>query len=173
MVRQGRHLEIVPPASNQNTGGRIVHIELDERTVLRRSPEVEQERAIAIYDLIEDNTFSPAGHLEGAYHLHLSIEDHRLHFDIRSVDDTPLETLSLGMAPFRTIVRDYFLICESYYDAIKRLTPSQIETIDMARRSLHDEGAQQLLDRLAGRIDMDNNTARRLFTLICVLHIRG
>lgn len=163
----------VPPPSNQNAVGRIVHIELDERTVVRRSAEVEHERAVAIYDLIEENAFCPVGSDLDAFRLHLSIEENRLQFDIRGADDTPVERVMLSIMPFRRIVRDYFQICESYYDAIKRLSPSQIEAIDMGRRGLHNDGSKLLMDRLSGRVEMDFNTARRLFTLICVLHIRG
>lgn len=152
----------------------IAKIFLDEATILRRSPEVEQERAVAIYDLLEHNHFAPAGGLDGPFHLHLRIEDHsRLVLDIRDVENASQREVSVPLMPLRRLIRDYFQICESYYDAIKRLTPSQIETIDMARRGLHDEGSQSLLDRLKGDVEVDFDTARRLFTLVCVLHIRG
>lgn len=153
---------------------RIARIFLDEASIIRRSPEVEQERAVAIYDLLEANQFSPKGELVGPFHLHLRIEDHnRLVFDVRSVGDESLREITVPLLPLRRLIRDYFQICESYYDAIKKLTPSQIETIDMARRGLHDEGSDILLDRLKETVDVDFDTARRLFTLICVLHIRG
>lgn len=151
----------------------IVHISLEERTVLRRSAEVEQERAIAVYDLLEENRFRPAGGGEGPYHLHLSIEENRLIFDVRGTDEQHRVSVAMHLAPFRRVVRDYFQICESYYDAIKRLSPSQIEAIDMGRRGLHNEGSSMLRERLEGRIAVDHDTARRLFTLLCVLHIRG
>lgn len=151
----------------------IVHITLDERTVLRRSPEVEQERAIAVYDLLEQNRFRPDAAGAGPYHLHLRIEDQRLVFDIRDTGDAERTAVRLPLTPFRRVVRDYFQICESYYDAIKRLSPSQIEAIDMGRRGLHNDGSRLLQERLEGRIAMDFDTARRLFTLLCVLHIRG
>ena len=173
MKRQGTPIGDVTEPKKQNAAGRIVHIELDERSVARRGPEVEQERAIAIYDLIEENTFTPAGCDGGALHLHLSIDDGRLHFDIRDSEERPVDRLAVPMEPFRRTVREYFMVCETYYDAIKRLTPSQIETIDMGRRALHDDGSHQLMDRLHGRVEMDFKTARRLFTLICVLHMRG
>ncbi len=173
MAQHGTHIETVPAPSNQNAVGRIVHIELDERTVPRRSAEVEQERAIAIYDLIEENSFTPTGFAEGSFRLHLSVEENRLTFDIHDSADAPLDRITLSMSSFRRVIREYFMICESYYDAIKRLTPLQIETIDMGRRGLHDEGSQLLIERLQGRVDMDFKTARRLFTLICVLHMRG
>jgi uncharacterized protein (UPF0262 family) len=153
---------------------RIVHVTLDERTVLRRKPEVEHERAVAIFDLLEENQFHCCEHGDaGPYHLHLSIEDNRLVFDIRCEDDSALTKIALPISTFKTIVRDYFMVCESYYAAIKKSSPSQIEAIDMGRRGLHNEGSEILRERLAGKVEMDLQTARRLFTLICVLHIRG
>jgi uncharacterized protein (UPF0262 family) len=152
---------------------RISKVSLDERTVVRRSAEVEHERAVAIFDLIEENTFSPTSRDGGPFSLHLSIEENRLVLDIRSEDENPVARILLALGPFRRVVKDYFTVCESYYAAIKTATPSQIEAIDMGRRGLHDEGAELLRERLAGKVEMDGNTARRLFTLICVLHIRG
>jgi uncharacterized protein (UPF0262 family) len=153
---------------------RIAKIELDEHTVVRRNPDVEHERAVAIFDLLEENSFTPVGdNLSGPYHLHLGIEENRLVFDVRSVQGEPLTKLQLPLTPFRGIVKDYFTICESYYTAIKRSSPTQIEALDMGRRALHNEGSDLLRERLEGKIDLDLNTARRLFTLICVLHIRG
>ncbi len=153
---------------------RIDQIFLDETSIVRRSPEVEQERAVAIYDLLESNHFAPVVDVEGPYHLHLRIEDHnRLILDIRDVSDQALREIPVPLIPLRRLIRDYFQVCESYYEAIKRLTPSQIETIDMARRGLHDEGADILMERLHGEVEVDFDTARRLFTLVCVLHIRG
>lgn len=154
--------------------GRIVKVVLDERTVVRRKPEVEHERAVAIFDLLEDNSFRLKEHPEILrYHLHLSIEENRLVVDTRTTDDTPIDKVVIPVTPFRSIVKDYFLICESYYNAIKRSTPAQIEAIDMGRRGLHNEGSEMLRERLADKVEMDLQTARRLFTLICVLHIRG
>ena len=152
---------------------RIVHIALDERNVIRRSPEVEQERAIAVYDLLEDNRFRPSNAGSGPYHLHLRVEESRLIFDVRGTENDPRCAIPMSLSPFRGIVNDYFQICESYYNAIKTLSPSQIETIDMARRGLHNEGSNELQERLAAKIAMDFDTARRLFTLLCILHIRG
>ena len=153
---------------------RIVSLDLDEKTVLRRSPEIEHERAVAIFDILEENRFAPIGHDGGPYDLKLSIEDRqRLFLDIHAENGAPVERVTLSVTPFRRIVKDYFHICESYFDAIKRLSPSQIETIDMARRGLHNDGSDMLSERLRDKIDMDQDTARRLFTLICVLHIRG
>ncbi|MCG7349625.1 UPF0262 family protein [Sphingomonas sp. ACRSK] len=156
---------------------RIIDVSLDERTILWRNADVEQERRIAIYDLLEGNRFAPqrvhADGYAGPYRVRLRVEDGRLAIDIRRADDTPLETLVLGLARFRRPIRDYFAICDSYYQALRQATPQQIETIDMARRGLHNEGAELLIERLAGKIEIDFDTARRLFTLICVLHIRG
>ncbi|MFO0295652.1 MAG: UPF0262 family protein [Rhodospirillales bacterium] len=151
---------------------RILRIELDERTVLRRSPEVEHERAVAIADLLDANRFAPVGHSGGPYALTLSVEEGRLAFDIAPREGPPPPRLLLPLLPFRRVVRDYFVVCESYYDAIKHAGPGRIEAIDMARRALHDEGAEMLRARLADRVEVDGGTARRLFTLVCVLHMR-
>lgn len=156
------------------TKRRIVNVVLDEKTVVRRKPEVEHERAVAIFDLLEDNSFALVEHADaGPYHLHLLIEDNRLILDVRSTAEQPIDKVVIPVSPFRSIVKDYFLICESYYNAIKRATPAQIEAIDMGRRGLHNEGSEMLRERLADKVEMDLQTARRLFTLICVLHIRG
>ena len=152
---------------------RIINVLLDERTVVRRSPQVEHERKVAIYDLLEENRFALVGHEGGPYNLHLGIEENRLVFDIRDTADKPLTKFNLPLSTFRRIVKDYFLICESYYEAIKKLSPSQIEAIDMGRRGLHNEGGELLRERLQDKVDVDMDTARRLFTLICVLHIRA
>jgi len=157
---------------------RIADLILDERTVVRRSPDVEHERKVAIFDLLEENSFAPVGSSGGPYVLHLAIEENRLVFDIRlepaaGVDAEPHGKVLLSLTPFRKLIKDYFLICESYYDAIKTAAPAQIEAIDMGRRGLHNEGSQLLKDRLEGKIEIDFDTARRLFTLICVLHIKG
>ncbi|MDX1422417.1 MAG: UPF0262 family protein [Kiloniellales bacterium] len=152
---------------------RLVKVSLDERTVVRRNADVEHERAVAIFDLLEENHFALVGDRQGPYNLHLSVQDNRLLFDIRDEADQPIETVALPLAPFRRIVKDYFTICESYFDAIKTASPSKIEAIDMGRRGLHNEGSEILRDRLDGRIEVDFDTARRLFTLLCVLHIRG
>jgi len=151
---------------------RIAGITLDERTVVRRSPDIEHERAIAIFDLLEENHFAPASGLDGPFHLHLSIEENRLSIDVRSPANRADETILLPLAPFRGIVRDYFMVCESYYQAIRRSSLAQIEAIDVGRRSLHDEGSALLVERLADKVVIDHDTARRLFTLICVLHLR-
>ncbi|MDJ0949322.1 MAG: UPF0262 family protein [Alphaproteobacteria bacterium] len=157
--------------SKQNA--RIANVVLDERTVVRRNPDVEHERAVAIYDLLEENYFAPNCGQDGPYELLLSIEENRLLFDIRSEAGAPVSTVPLPLAAFRRIVKDYFTVCESYYSAIKTASPSQIEAIDMGRRGLHNEGSDLLKERLAGKIDIDFATARRLFTLLCVLHFKG
>jgi uncharacterized protein (UPF0262 family) len=152
---------------------RLIHVQLDEKTFVRRKPEVEHERAIAIYDLLEENSFHPIGDDGGPYSLHISLADNRLRLDIRSEAGDPLTEVAIPLAIFRGIVKDYFIVCESYYGAIKHSTPSRIEAIDLGRRALHDEGAVMLRERLADKVEIDLKTARRLFTLICVLHIRG
>jgi uncharacterized protein (UPF0262 family) len=156
---------------------RISHIELDEATILWRNADIEQERRIAVFDLIEENLFRPvraaaAGHA-GPYRLRLAVSDGRLVMDIADGENQPLETLILGLGRFRRPVRDYFAICDSYYQAIRKATAQEIETIDMARRAIHNDAAEILLERLDGKVETDFPTARRLFTLICVLHIRG
>jgi uncharacterized protein (UPF0262 family) len=163
----------MPPSEGGGGKHCIVKVTLDEKTVVRRSPEVEHERAVAIFDLIEENHFAPIGCRSGPYSLHLAIVENRLVFDIRNEAGKPIGKLVLALSPFRRIVKDYFTVCESYYQAIKSASPSQIEAIDMGRRGLHNEGSDLLRERLAGKVDLDSNTARRLFTLICVLHIRG
>jgi uncharacterized protein (UPF0262 family) len=160
-----------PPAAPSTD--RIARVTLDERSVVRRSPQVEHERAVAIYDLIEENSFCLVEGPTGPYDLSLGIEDNRLVLDIGNESAEPVAKHILSLTPFRRIVKDYFTVCESYYEAIKRSSPSQIEAIDMGRRGLHNEGAELLRERLAGKIELDSNTARRLFTLICVLHIRA
>jgi uncharacterized protein (UPF0262 family) len=152
---------------------RIAKVTLDERTVVRRSPEVEHERAVAIFDLIEESHFAPAGDANGPYSLHLGIVENRLVIDVRTEGEVAISQVILALSPFRRIVKDYFTVCESYYQAIRSASPSQIEAIDMGRRGLHNEGSELLRERLAGKIELDSTTARRLFTLICVLHIRG
>lgn len=155
------------------TRDRIANIALDEDTLVRRSPEVEHERAVAIFDLLEENSFSVIDVDDGPYHLHLRIEENRLVFDVRNTSNEPVRLVMLSLSPFRTLVRDYFMICESYYNAIKTSSPSQIEAIDMGRRAVHNEGAAKLQERLDGKFAMDEATARRLFTLFCVLQIRS
>ena len=156
---------------------RIIDVELDERTILWRSADIEQERRIAIFDLIEGNHFAPQREhpdgYAGPYRLSLAVEEGRLAMTLAREDGSHLETLILAMGRFRRPIRDYFAICDSYFQAIRQSTPQQIETVDMARRAIHNEAAELLMERLAGKIEIDFDTARRLFTLICVLHIKG
>ncbi|MEN9894694.1 MAG: hypothetical protein RIR97_546 [Pseudomonadota bacterium] len=151
---------------------RLSDVVLDA-TIGRSTPDVEHERAVAIFDLIEENSFKPIGHAGGPYRLNLSLLDSKLVFQIRTEAGEDVATHILSLTPFRRIVKDYFMICESYYQAIRASTPSQIEAIDMGRRGIHNEGSQTLMDRLQGKIDFDFDTARRLFTLVCVLYWRG
>ena len=155
------------------TSFRLVAITLDERTVVHRTRQIEQEREIAIYDLLEANSFRPAGSDGGPYRLLLGIEENRLVFDIHLEDDSVHGKVMLSLTPLRRVIKDYFLICDSYFKAIRTAPPSQIEALDMARRGSHNEGSELLMERLKGKIEVDFDTARRLFTLICVLHLKG
>lgn len=162
-----------PPPGTPGRDHRLVDVQLAEKTLVRRGAEAEHERKAALFDLIEANHFAPAVEHPGPYRLLLFAEETRLIFDIRGPDGAELARVPLALQPFRGIVKDYFKVCESYYQAIKSATPSRIEAIDMGRRGLHDEGSRLLKSELAGRIEIDHDTARRLFTLLCVLHIRG
>ncbi len=157
---------------------RISHIEIDDSGLATPTPEIEQERKVAIFDLLEENRFAlpardgrPAP--EGPYRLLLAIREKRLVFDLKTEAGEPAAEFHLSLGPFRQVVKDYFQICQSYFDAVKKLPPSQIETIDMARRGIHNEGARVLEERLDGKAELDHDTARRLFTLVCVLHFGG
>ena len=152
---------------------RLTAITLDEQSVVQRSRAIEQEREVAIYDLLEANLFKPDGSAGGPYHLTLSVEETRLALDIALEDGTAHGKVLLSLAPLRKTVKDYFLVCENYYKAIRTAPPHQIEALDMARRALHDEGARELQVRLEGKVETDFDTARRLFTLVCVLQMRG
>jgi uncharacterized protein (UPF0262 family) len=152
---------------------RLIKIVLDEDSIGPGTQDVEHERAVAIYDLVEQNSFAPVGHDGGPYCLKLQLAGNRLIFDIRTEDDRPVVAHHLSLTPFRRLVKDYFLVCETYYQAIRTATPSQIEAIDMGRRGLHDEGSEILVERLKHKVVLDFDTARRLFTLITVLHWKG
>lgn len=154
----------------QDITGRLTAVTLDEASLGGTSDDVEHERRVAIYDLIEENKFRPVGHGGGPYTLQLGISGNRLVFDIRLADGAPLIAHMLSLAPFRRIVKDYFVVCDSYYAAIRTATPDRIEALDMARRGLHDEGSRLVMERLKRKVDIDFDTARRLFTLIAVLH---
>jgi uncharacterized protein (UPF0262 family) len=158
---------------SKDNAQRLVAVTLDESSIGRSGPDIEHERAVAIYDLLEENAFAPHDDDNGPYALHLSIADNRLVFDIRAADGAPVMAHLLSLSPFRRIVKDYFMICDSYYDAIRTATPDRIEALDMGRRGLHDEGSRVLQERLRRKVKVDFGTARRLFTLICVLHWRG
>lgn len=153
---------------------RLIEVTLDEASLGRDNSEVEHEREVAIFDLLEKNVFTLEGHDgEGPYTLHLSLADNRLVFSVADADRVPLQHVMLSLSPFRRIVKDYFLICDSYYAAIKTQPASKIEAIDMGRRGLHDEGSHLLMERLRGKVAVDIATARRLFTLLCALHWKG
>ena len=152
---------------------RLIEVMLDQASIGRNYAEVEHEREVAIFDLLEKNSFALEGHDGGPYTLNLSLADNRLVFTVGDTDRAPIQHVMLSLSPFRRLVKDYFLICESYYQAIKTQPASKIEAIDMGRRGLHDEGSQLLLERLKGKIAIDLATARRLFTLLCALHWKG
>jgi uncharacterized protein (UPF0262 family) len=152
---------------------RIAEITLDERTVIRRSAEIERERATAIADLVHDNRFAPASGLAGPYRVHLATSEGRLVMQIEAVGNAARETILLPLKPFGRLIKDYFLVCESYAKALRGANLGQVQAIDMGRRGLHDEGAELLIERLAGKATLDQATARRLFTLICVLQLKA
>ncbi len=157
----------------QDAQKRLVAVTLDEKSIGRGSADQEHERAIAIYDLLEENSFAVIGHAGGPYTLSIALYDAKLLFDIRDADGQGVVTHILSLTPFKRIIKDYYMICDSYYEAIRTATPDRIEAIDMGRRGLHDEGARLLRDSLAGKVAIDKDTARRLFTLICVLHLKA
>lgn len=152
----------------------LIEINLDEAGLAAPTPEVDQERKVAIFDLLEENAFAlEKSEAPGPYKLNLAVRDWRLVFDVKTKTDDPAGEFHLSLSPFRQIIRDYFAICESYFTAVKTLPPSQIEAIDMGRRGVHNEGARVLKERLEGKVEIDDLTSRRLFTLICVLHFKG
>lgn len=159
------------------TAHKLIDVTLDASTLNRWSAEVEHERRVAVFDLLEENSFellkSTDEGYEGPYKLHLSTLDGRLVFDVRTEGDHPLMTFQLALSPLRRVIREYFAICDSYYEAIRTASPAQIEAIDMGRRGLHNEGSTVLQERLEGKVSVDMPTARRLFTLICALHLKG
>jgi uncharacterized protein (UPF0262 family) len=159
--------------SSSSSGPNLIRVTLDENSIGRSNPDIEHERAVAIYDLLEDNVFQPLGHEGGLFALHLSIVDNRLVFEIQRADGAPVIAHYLSLTPLRRIVKDYFMVCDSYYQAIRTASASHIEAIDMGRRALHNEGSELLAERLKDKIAMDVDTARRLFTLISVLHWKG
>ena len=176
--RPSGFLQGSPGSPIEQSMSRIIHIDIDDSALPPPTPEIEQERRVAVFDLLEDNSFAlpdrdgkvPAN---GPYKLLLAIRERRLVFDVQTEDARPAAEFHLSLGPFRQVVKDYYQICESYFDAVKKLPPSQIEAIDMARRGIHNEGARVLQERLEGKAELDIDTARRLFTLICVLHFGG
>jgi uncharacterized protein (UPF0262 family) len=152
---------------------RLIKVELDEDSIGRSNPDVEHEREIAIYDLLEQNSFAPVGDESGPYILRLKVDGARLMFDIRREDGEPVVAHLLSLSPLRRIVKDYYTVCDSYYQAIRTATPDKIEALDMGRRAIHDDGSRVLMERLRSKVSLDHDTARRLFTLVCVLHWRG
>jgi uncharacterized protein (UPF0262 family) len=160
-------------APRKAQAGRLAEVMLDETSLGSTSDDIERERRVAIYDLVEENSFKPADHEGGPYALYLGLRGDRLVFDIRLTDGTPVVAHMLSLAPFRRIVKDYFTVCDSYYSAIRTATPDRIEALDMGRRGLHDEGSRIVMERLKRKVAVDFGTARRLFTLITVLHWKG
>jgi uncharacterized protein (UPF0262 family) len=150
---------------------RLEAVEIDPDTLPAATAEIDHARRVAVFDLIEKNSFEPAGGAGGPYKLKLSMQDSRLVFDVKGPDFARAHVLSL--TPLKGVMRDYLMICDSYYEALRGSSPSQIEAVDMGRRGLHNEGADLLLNRLAGKIAIDHDTARRLFTLVCALYRRG
>ncbi len=179
----GRDTDQAPDQAAARTAGetgdeatdRLISIDLDEDGLPPPTPEIRQEREVAIFDLLERNAFGlpREGAPAGPYRLTLAIRERRLVFGVSDAQGAPAAEFHLSLSPFRQIIKDYFQICESYFDAVKRLPPSRIEAIDMGRRGIHNEGSRILLERLEGKVNTDMDTARRLFTLICVLHFKG
>jgi uncharacterized protein (UPF0262 family) len=160
-------------ASGQDERRRLVAVTLDEASIGRGNPDQEHERAVAVYDIVEANSFAVPNYDGGPYALHLALVEKKLCFDIRTPEGAPLVAHHLSLTPFRGVIRDYEMICDSYYKAIRTASPSQIEAIDMGRRGLHNEAAELLMKRLDGKVELDFDTARRIFTLIFALHWKG
>jgi len=160
---------------DQQNGGtqRLISIVLDEKSTRRCNPNIDHEREVAIYDILDSNTFALEGRDDGPYKLTLGIIDDRLVFSVGNTNVDPIVTHVLSLTPLRRLIKDYFIVCESYYNAIRSAPPSRIQSIDMGRRALHDEGSRILMERLKGKIRVDHDTARRLFTLVCALHWKG
>jgi uncharacterized protein (UPF0262 family) len=159
--------------SDQGQNSRIIDIKLDDNSIGSNTAEVDHERQVAIFDLLDSNLFALDEGADGPYRVKLAIVERRLAFEIMSETEEPISTFLLSLSPFKKLIKDYFLVCESYYDAIKTAPPARIEALDMGRRALHDEGSHLLMVRLKGKITTDFETARRLFTLICALHWKG
>jgi uncharacterized protein (UPF0262 family) len=162
-----------PPQDQNSSKSRLIAITLDERSIARGNANVDHEREVAIFDLLDANSFALDGRDDGPYKLTLGIVEDRLVFSVGNERVDPLVTHVLSLSPFRRLIKDYFIVCDSYYEAIRSAPPSRIQSIDMGRRALHDEGSRLLMERLKGKISVDHDTARRLFTLICALHWKG
>ncbi len=161
------------PASNPGSRNRLTQLSLDPASIKRGNSNIEHEREVAIFDILEANEFEMIGRNDGPYELVIGVQDDRLFFAVTPATGGDLNTIQVGLVPLRRVMKDYFLVCETYFDAIRTAPPSRIQQIDVGRRALHDEGAKALMERLAERIALDATTARRLFTLICALHWRG
>jgi uncharacterized protein (UPF0262 family) len=164
---------MTPTASAKSKKQRLTVVTLDEKSIGQSNSNIEHERKVAIHDLLEQNTFAPEGHAGGPYGLHLGITDNRLRLDIKTAKGEQVITHLLSLTPFHRIVKDYFMVCDSYYEAIHTATPDRIEALDMGRRAIHDEGSRLLMERLERKVTVDFDTARRLFTLICALYWKG
>lgn len=160
---------------DQRNGGtqRLISINLDAKSIRRTNPNIDHEREVAIYDILDANSFALEGRDEGPYKLILGIVEDRLVFNVGNEEVETIVTHVLSLTPLRRLIKDYFIVCDSYYDAIRSAPPSRIQSIDMGRRALHDEGSRILIERLKGKIAVDKDTARRLFTLVCTLHWKG
>ena len=161
------------PPVDPNSKSRLIAITLDDATIARGSSSIEHERQVAIFDILESNRFELEGRLGGPYRLDLRVIEDRLVLAVAEQDSADSFTVVLSLTPLRRVIKDYFIVCESYYQAIRTAPPSRIQAIDMGRRALHDEGSRVLIERLKGKISVDEDTARRLFTLICALHWKG
>ncbi|MCB1528156.1 MAG: UPF0262 family protein [Hyphomicrobiaceae bacterium] len=157
----------------QPSRARLFAIDIDDKSIARNNANIEHEREVAIFDLLDGNSFTVTGRDDGPYRLRLSLVDNKLQFDVGTQDDENILSHGLSLTPFKRIIKDYFMVCDSYYEAIRSAPPSKIQAIDMGRRSLHDEGSRTLQEKLSGKIDVDFDTARRLFTLVSVLHWKG
>lgn len=162
--------ESEPPPPSRS---RLIAISLDERSIARSNPNIDHEREVAIYDILDANSFAVDGHDAGPYKLVLGVVDDRLVLTIGNETADAVITHMLSMSPLRRIMKDYFIVCDTYYQAIRSAPPSRIQSVDMGRRALHDEGSRLLADRLKGKVTLDHDTSRRLFTLICALHWKG
>lgn len=164
---------MIEPDHPVNPKNKLVAITLDPSSIGRGNPNIEHEREVAIFDILDGNAFAVEGHDAGPYKLALGIQEDRLVLTVGTETAETLVSHMLSLTPLKRVVKDYFIVCDSYYEAIRTAPPSKIQSIDMGRRALHNEGSQILAERLKGKIEVDHDTARRLFTLICALHWKG